>query len=179
VRTIRWMHFIVALSICTPLVQTEPASAQFVGGVVHDPLNGAILIEQRLNQMTQIQHQLDSIHYQLQNLQRYPLDWSQINNELQALQRVIGTNTSRVDSAQVQAAQISGELQTLSRIQGMSQNAQGALQATQAQTTLIAMLASQVAKQRQLTLASINQDKVELQHAQAVAAGQSSLRDKL
>lgn len=178
-RIVRHLQLIAALGICAPFILARPASAQFVGGVVHDPLNGAILIEQRVNQMTQIKHQLDSLTYQLQNLQRYPLDWSQISNELRALQRVIGTNTSKIDSAQVQAAQISSELQTLSQIQNMSQNAQGALQAAQAQTTLIAMLASQVAKQRELTLASINQDQIELQRAQAIAAGKSSLRDKL
>jgi len=168
----------VAALMLGPLL-AQPASAQVVGGIVHDPVNGAVLIEQRVNQMTQIKRQLDSISYQVQNLRRYSLDWSQIAADLRALQRVVNTNTSKVDSAQVQSSQIGAELQTLAQLQNMSQNAQGSLQATQAQTTLIAMLASQVAKQRELTLAAINQDRVELQHAQALSAGKSSLRDKL
>jgi len=155
----------------------RPASAQL--GIVHDPVNGAILIEQRVNQMHQIKYQLDSISYQVRNLHPYSLDWSQIATELHVLQRVVNTNTSKVDSAQIQSSQIDAELQTLAKIQAMSQNAAGSLQATQAQTTLIAMLTSQVAKQRELTLSAINQDRVELKRAQAVAASKSSLRDKL
>jgi hypothetical protein len=168
----------IALCLLGSLL-TQPASAQLLGGIVHDPINGAVLIEQRVNQMTQLKQQLDSISYQVQNLRRYSLNWSEIANELQALQRVVNSNTAKVDSAQIQSSEIGAELQTLAQLQSMSQNAQGSLQATQAQTTLMAMLTSQVAKQRELTLAAIYQDRLELQHAQDVAAGASSLRDKL
>ena len=151
-----------ALSIA---MTSPPASAQVIGGgIVHDPLNAVILVEQKLNQATQIQRQVDQINNQLRNLRSYTFDWSSI---------------AKVDNAKLQIQQMNGELTTLAQIQASSNNAQGQLQATQTQTALVAQLVGQVQKQRQLNLAAIMQEAAELKQFKAMGYQSSSVRDQL
>ncbi|MBC5804418.1 MAG: hypothetical protein GIX03_15755, partial [Candidatus Eremiobacteraeota bacterium] len=73
-------HFLVFAVVVLLTASTMlPAPAQYV---VHDPANAVILIEQKLNQATQIQRQVDQINNQLRNLRSYTFDWSSIADEL-------------------------------------------------------------------------------------------------
>jgi len=156
------------------------ASAQFVGaGIVHDPLNAAILVEQKLNQATQIQRQVDQIQNQLRNLRSYTYDWSNIASQLQTLRATLSSPTAKVDNAKAQVQQMNGELATLAQLQARNNAAQGQLQATQTQTTLIAQMIGQLQKQRQLNLAAIMQEKAELDRFKAMGYQPSSVRDSL
>ncbi|MBC5804251.1 MAG: hypothetical protein GIX03_14890 [Candidatus Eremiobacteraeota bacterium] len=74
---------------------------------------------------------------------------------------------------------MNGELGTLAQIQANSNGARGQLQATQTQTALVAQLVGQVQKQRQLNLAAIMQEKVELKRFKAMGYQGSSVRDRL
>ena len=166
-----------ALSIA---MTSPPASAQVIGGgIVHDPLNAVILVEQKLNQATQIQRQVDQINNQLRNLRSYTFDWSSIATELRTLRITLSSPTAKVDNANLQIKQLNGELTTLAQIQASSNGAQGQLQATQTQTALVAQLVGQVQKQRQLNLATIMQEAAELKQFKAMGYQSSSVRDRL
>ncbi len=154
----------------------RPVAAQWV---VHDPVNAAILVEQRLNQATQIQHQVVQIQNQLRNLRSYTYDWSNIAAELRNLRATLSSPTAKVDNANAQIHQMNGELETLAQIQARNNTAQGQLQATQTQTSLVAQMIGQLQKQRQLNLAAIMQEKAELDRFKAMGYQSSSVRDRL
>lgn len=149
------------------------------GGSVHDPLNEAVLLQQKINQTTQIQRQVDQINNQLRNLQSYHFDWSSIATELRDLRATISSPTPKIDNANVQLQQMNDELATLANIQLSSNSAQGQLQATQSQTALIAQLVGQVQKQRQLNLATIVQYNADLKSFKALGYQSSAVRDRL
>ncbi len=167
--------FAVLVALFTTSIM-RTASAQWL---VHDPANAVILIEQRLNQATQIQRQVDQINNQLRNLRSYTFDWSSIADELRHLRATLSSPTPEADNAALQIQQMNGELGTLAQIQANSNGAQGQLQATQTQTALVAQLVGQVQKQRQLNLAAIMQEKVELKRFKAMGYQGSSVRDRL
>lgn len=177
----RYVHVVlVTLCVLSTGLTLSPANAQVIGGgIVHDPLNAAILVEQKLNQATQIQRQVDQINNQLRNLRRYTFDWSSIATELRTLRATLSSPTAKVDNANLQIQQINGELATLAQIQTSSNSAQGQLQATQTQTALVALLVGQVQKQRQLNLATIMQEAAELKQFKALGYQSSSVRDRL
>jgi chromosome segregation ATPase len=157
-----------------------PSDAQVFGpGIVHDPLNAAILVQQKLNQATQIQQQVDQINNQLRNLRSYSFNWSNIATELRTLRATLSSPNAKVNNATLQIQQMNGELATLSQIQASTNNAQGQLQATQTQTALVAQLVGQLQKQRQLNLAAIMQDNAELQQFKAMGYQSSSVRGRL
>ena len=177
----RYLHVVlVTLCVLSTALTSSPANAQVIGGgIVHDPLNAAILVEQKLNQATQIQRQVDQINNQLRNLRSYSFDWSSIATELRTLRITLSSPTAKVDNANLQIQQLNGELATLAQIQGSSNSAQGQLQATQTQTALVAQLVGQVQKQRQLNLATIMQEAAELKKFKAMGYQSSSVRDRL
>ncbi len=154
----------------------RPAAAQFW---VHDPANAVILLDQKLNQAKQIQHQVVQIENQLRNLRSYTYDWSSIAAELRTLRATLSSPTAKVDNAKAQIQQMNGELGTLAQIQARNNAAQGQLQATQTQTALITQMVGQLQKQRQLNLAAILQEKAELDRFKAMGYQSSSVRDSL
>ena len=168
-----------ALSTLTLLlvVTATTAMAQVVGPVVvHDPINGITLIDQKLNQMTQIKHEIQQLQYQLQNLKAYTTNWSGMLGEVQALRTQVAANAPTIATANSQLAQMNNEISELQQLQAMSNGAQGAMQVGQTTNSLIATLVSQMQKQRALTINAIQEEERNKQAAYAALYGPSQLK---
>ena len=143
--------------------------------VVHDPVNGVTLVDQKLNQLKQIANQVKQLEYALRNLKPYSADWSSLMAQVAALRAQVTRNRPTIDNANAQLSQMSDELATLQQLQSMSNNAQGSLQAAQTTNSLIANLIGQMQKQRALTLSSIREEEQNKRDAYAALYGPSQL----
>jgi conjugal transfer/entry exclusion protein len=153
------------------------ATAQVVGPVVvHDPLNGVTLIDQKLNQMTQIKNEIQQLQYQLQNLKAYTTNWSGMLGEVQALRTQVAANAPTIANANSQLSQMNSEISELQQLESMSNNAKGAVEVGQTTNSLIATVASQLQKQRALTINAIQEDERNKAAAYAAMYGPSQLK---
>ena len=156
---------------------TSAATAQFVGPLpVHDPINGITLIDQKINQMTQIKNQIQQLQYQLQNLKAYTTNWSSMLSQVQTLRAQVAANAPIIDNANSQLAQMNSEILELQRLESMSNNAQGAMQVGQTTNSLIATVVSQMQKQRALTINAIQEEERNKAAAYAALYGPSQLK---
>ena len=149
------------------------AEAQWV---VHDPINGVTLIDQKLNQMRQIANEVQQLQYQLRNLTPYSTNWSSLVSQITALRAQIIRNAPTVDNANAQLSQMSNELATLQQLQSLSNNSQGSMQVAQTTNTLVATLIGQVQKQRALTINAIREEEQNKAAAYAALYGPSQLK---
>ncbi len=143
--------------------------------VVHDPVNGVTLVDQKLTQMRQLATQVQQLQNELRNLTPYSTDWSSIMAQVTALRAQIARNAPTIDNANTQLAQMGAELSTLQQLQAMSNNARGSMQATQTTNSLLATLIGQIQKQRALTLNSIREEEQDKRDAYAAIYGPSQL----
>jgi type IV secretion system protein TrbJ len=159
------------LLIASTLIATrQPSSAQF-GGVVHDPLNAVHFLTQIQNQINQINQLTTQINNERQNLQTYSSRglWTQLQQRLVNLRSQI---QNAVNSAQIaggvadaQIAQMNQEIGTVQSLENLANNSTGNLAAQQASARLQSELISQIAEERQLTLAQVKQVQLEEQEA--------------
>lgn len=165
----------VALALLILLAPSVPnaADAQWV---VHDPINGVTLIDQKLNQMRQIANEVQQLQYQLRNLTPYSTNWSSLVSQITALRAQIIRNAPTVDNANAQLSQMSNELATLQQLQSLSNNSQGSMQVAQTTNTLVATLIGQVQKQRALTINAIREEEQNKAAAYAALYGPSQLK---
>jgi conjugal transfer/entry exclusion protein len=167
----RFFRFLTIPSLLIGLT-TSTAHAQFV---VHDPVNGVILIDQKLNQLTQIKNQVQQLQYQLQNLKPYSTDWSGLLNQVEALRAQIAANAPTIVNANAQLAQMHNEIATLQQLQAMSNGAQGSMQVAQTTNSLIATVVGQMQKQRALTINAIQEEERNKAAAYAALYGPSQM----
>jgi len=162
------------LAILSFLAASAPHLAQ-AQWVVHDPINGVTLIDQKLNQLKQIANEVQQVKYELRNLTPYNTHWSSLLSQVSALRAQIARNAPTIDNANAQLAQMGGELTTLGQLQALSNNAQGSMQVAQTTNSLVATLISQVQKQRALTLNAIREEEQNKRDAYAALYGPSQL----
>jgi conjugal transfer/entry exclusion protein len=159
-------------ALCIVAAGGVRANAQWV---VHDPVNGVTLVDQKLTQMRQLATQVQQLQNELRNLTPYSTDWSSIMAQVTALRAQIARNAPTIDNANTQLAQMGAELSTLQQLQAMSNNARGSMQATQTTNSLLATLIGQIQKQRALTLNSIREEEQDKRDAYAAIYGPSQL----
>jgi conjugal transfer/entry exclusion protein len=153
------------------------ARAQFVGPVVvHDPINAVTLIDQKINQMTQIKNQIQQLQYELANLKRYSTDWSGVLGQVESLRAQVAANAPTVVNANSQLAQMRTEISELQQLESMSNSAQGSMQVSQTTNSLIAAVVSQMQKQRALTINAIQEEERNKEAAYAAMYGPSMLK---
>ncbi len=165
----------VALALLILLAPSVPKAAD-AQWVVHDPINGVTLIDQKLNQMRQIANEVQQLQYQLRNLTPYSTNWSSLVSQITALRAQIIRNAPTVDNANAQLSQMSNELATLQQLQSLSNNSQGSMQVAQTTNTLVATLIGQVQKQRALTINAIREEEQNKAAAYAALYGPSQLK---
>jgi conjugal transfer/entry exclusion protein len=165
----------VALALLILLAPSVPKAAD-AQWVVHDPINGVTLIDQKLNQMRQIANEVQQLQYQLRNLTPYSTNWSSLVSQITALRAQIIRNAPTVDNANAQLSQMSNELSTLQQLQSLSNNSQGSMQVAQTTNTLVATLIGQVQKQRALTINAIREEEQNKAAAYAALYGPSQLK---
>ena len=165
----------IALALLFLLAATVPNAAE-AQWVVHDPINGVTLIDQKLNQMRQIANEVQQLQYQLRNLTPYSTNWSSLVSQITALRAQIIRNAPTVDNANAQLSQMGNELSTLQQLQSLSNNSQGSMQVAQTTNTLVATLIGQVQKQRALTINAIREEEQNKAAAYAALYGPSQLK---
>ena len=167
-------RFLLTLAFLGYLAASAPRLAQ-AQWVVHDPINGVTLIDQKLNQLKQIANEVQQIKYELRNLTPYTTDWSSVLAQGSALRTQIARNAPTINNANAQLAQMGGELTTLGQLQALSNNSQGTMQVAQTGNSLLATLISQVQKQRALTINAIQEEERNKTAAYAALYGPSQL----
>jgi conjugal transfer/entry exclusion protein len=143
--------------------------------IVHDPVNGVTLADQKITQMRQLATQVQQLQNELRNLTPYSTNWSSVIAEVAALRAQIARNSPTIDNANAQLAQMGGELSTLQQLQAMSNNARGSMQVAQTTNSLIANVITQMQKQRALTLNAIREEEQNRRDAYAALYGPSQL----
>jgi len=164
--------FLVVAALCFVAVLVARSEAQWV---VHDPINGVTLIDQKINQMRQIANQIQQLQNELKNLTPYSTNWSSVIAQVAALRAQIARNAPTIDNANAQLTQMSNELSTLQQLQAMSNGSQGSLQAAQTTNSLLANLITQVQKQRALTINAIQEEEQNKRDAYHAVYGPSQL----
>lgn len=159
-------------ALCVAIAPGAQAEAQLI---VHDPINGVTLIDQKINQMKQIANQIQQLRNELRNLTPYSTSWSDVIAQVAALRAKIVRSAPTIDNANAQLAQMSDELSTLHELQAMSNGSQGALQVSQTTNSLLATLITQVQKQRALTINAIEEEEQNRKDAYAALYGPSRL----
>jgi conjugal transfer/entry exclusion protein len=166
-------HLLPAVAaLCLGVVLSARGEAQVV---VHDPLNGVTLVDQKINQMKQIANQVQQLQNELRNLTVYSTDWSSIVAQVAGLRAQIVRHSRTIDSANTQLTEMGDELSTLAQLQSMSNNARGSMQVGQTTNSLIANLIAQMQKQRTLTLNAIREEEENKKDAYAALYGPSQL----
>jgi conjugal transfer/entry exclusion protein len=174
--TLRIVVRVLSMLCLAAGLSTVTANAQLVGPIpVHDPINGITLIDQKLNQLTQIKNQLQQLRYELQNLKQYSLDWSGILSQVESIRSQVAANAPTIANANTQLGQMRNEILELQQLEAMSNSAQGSMQLGQTTNSLVAALIVQVQKQRALTINSIQQEQRDRAAAFAILYGPSQL----
>ena len=166
-------HVLTALA--TLGIVIAPAAQAKAQWVVHDPINGVTLVDQKINKMRQIANQIQQLQNELKNLTPYSTNWSSVIAQVAALRAQIARNAPTIDNANAQLAQMSSELATLQQLQAMSNGSQGSLQVAQTTNSLLATLITQVQKQRALTINAIQEEEQNRRDAYAALYGPSQL----
>lgn len=160
------MFFLRAFSISVPfilaLLLSSPRASQ-AQWVVHDPIN-------EIHLLAQVQHDIQMVQAATANLQAYRTSWTDVSSRLVNMKQVVQNGaTSHALSltvANAQINQIQSELAAIKQLETLANGAQGNLQIAGAQARLQSEVISQLAEQRQLTIAQIEQDQQE--KAQAI-----------
>jgi conjugal transfer/entry exclusion protein len=162
----------VLTALCLGIAFGARGEAQVV---VHDPLNGVTLVDQKINQMKQIANQVKQLQNELRNLTTYSTDWSSIMAQVAGLRAQVARHSRTIDSANTQLAEMGDELSTLAQLQSLSNNARGSMQVGQTTNSLIANLIAQMQKQRSLALNAIREEEENKKDAYAALYGPSQL----
>jgi len=156
-RTIKFSVLCILVILC---LSSSVSQAQFV---VHDPIN-------EIHLLAQVQHDIQMVQAATANLQAYRTSWSDVSSRLVNMKQFVqnGANSHGLSLtvANAQINQIQSELAAIKQLETLANGAQGNLQIAGAQARLQSEVISQLAEQRQLTIAQIEQDQRE--KAQAI-----------